>query len=234
MRVYLAGVMLSCAMISSSPVHAQATSTPAPVASVLPSAGTALDDPGPLFDDYYIGPYDLLEITVFQVDDLSRTVRVNARGLIGLPLIGQVQAAGLSARVVEEEIARRLTECCLQDPQVTIFIKEFVSQRVTVEGEVTKPGIFPLSGRTSLLQAIALAAGVSEIADINQVSIFRTLADGNKEQLVFDLEAVRSGKVDDPLIQGNDVVVVGSSTTRSMVKSVTGTLRGFIGFGTVR
>jgi polysaccharide biosynthesis/export protein len=127
-----------------------------------------------------------------------------------------------------------LTECCLQDPQVSIFIKEFVSQRVTVEGEVLKPGIFPLSGRTSLLQAIALASGASQIADVNEVSIFRTLQNGTKEQLVFDLEAIRTGKQDDPLIQGNDIVVVGGSATRSVVKGVADTLRGFIGFGTVR
>jgi polysaccharide export outer membrane protein len=232
MLQYLAGVVLCCAMISLSPAQAE-VSTPAAGSPPVPAAGPAADQ-AEAVDDYYIGPYDLLEITVFQVADLSRTVRVNARGLIGLPLIGQVQAAGLSARVVEEEIARRLSECCLQDPQVTIFIKEFVSQRVTVEGEVMKPGIFALSGRTSLLQAIALASGASQIADINEVSIFRTLPGGNKEQLMFDLEAIRSGKVDDPQIQGNDVVVIGSSTGRSMVKGVTETLRGFIGFGTIR
>jgi polysaccharide export outer membrane protein len=188
----------------------------------------------PPLQDYVIGPHDLLEISVFRVDELSRTVRVNSRGLISLPMIGAVQAAGATAAAVEGEIAARLLECCLQDPQVSIFIKEFVSQRVTVEGEVEKPGVYALTGRTTLLQTIAMAAGVGELADLGDVRVFRGQQDGSTEQLLYDVRAIREGTQPDPLIQGNDIVVVSRSGGLSVVKSVTDTLRGFIGFGTVR
>lgn len=184
--------------------------------------------------EYLMGPHDLLEITVFQVEDLSRTVRVNARGSFSLPMVGQVDAAGRTASEVEAMISDKLRECCLQEPQVTIFIKEFVSQRVTVEGEVAKPGVYALTGRTTLLQALAMASGAGQLAELNEVRIFRTQPDGMKETLVFDIEAIRAGTQADPAIQGNDVVVVAKSGSLATIKSVTDTLRGFIGFGTVR
>lgn len=184
--------------------------------------------------EYLMGPHDLLEITVFQVEDLSRTVRVNARGTFSLPMVGQIDAAGRTASEVEAMISDKLRECCLQEPQVTIFIKEFVSQRVTVEGEVAKPGVYALTGRTTLLQALAMASGAGQLAELNEVRIFRTQPDGMKETLVFDIEAIRGGTQADPTIQGNDVVVVAKSGSLSAIKSVTDTLRGFIGFGTVR
>jgi polysaccharide export outer membrane protein len=210
------------------PAMAQPAGAPeeAPV-SVSPASDANLQD-------YLIGPHDLLEVTVFQVEDLSRTVRVNARGSFSLPMIGQVVAAGLTAGAVETIISDKLRECCLQDPQVTIFIKEFVSQRVTVEGEVAKPGVYAISGRTTLLQAIAMAAGAGQLAELNEVRIFRSQADGMKETLSFNLEAIRSGTQADPVIQGNDVVVVGKSGSLAVIKGITDTLRGFIGFGTVR
>lgn len=182
--------------------------------------------------DYLVGPYDLLEITVFQVEDLSRTVRVNARGTFSLPMVGQVDAAGHTASEIESVVAANLAECCLQDPQVSIFIKEYVSQRVTVEGEVSKPGIYPLTGPTTLLQAIAMASGTGQLAE-DEVRIFRGTPDGIKQGFLYDLDAIRAGKVSDPVIQGNDIVVVGKSGTRSVIKSITDTLRGFIGFGTL-
>jgi polysaccharide export outer membrane protein len=184
--------------------------------------------------EYLIGPYDLLEVTVFQVEELSRVVRVNARGGFSLPMVGYVEAAGRTASQVESAIVEKLLECCLQEPQVSIFIKEFVSQRVTVDGEVAKPGIYSLTGRTTLLQALAMAAGAGQLAELSEVRIFRNLADGRKETLLFNIEAIRSGAQVDPVIQGNDVVVVGRSGTLSVIKGVSDTLRGFIGFGTLR
>lgn len=210
------------------------TSTTAPDVGPVSSAPEVDAMPSSNIDEYVIGPHDLLEISVFQVEELSRTVRINSRGMFSLPLIGVIQAAGLTAADVEADIAGKLYECCLQDPQVSIFIKEFVSQRVTVEGEVQKPGVYPLTGRTTLLQAIAMASGSSELADLGEVRVFRDLKDGMKEQFVFDIRQIREGKVADPLIQGNDIVVVGKSGSLSVIKGVTDTLRGFIGFGTVR
>jgi polysaccharide export outer membrane protein len=167
--------------------------------------------------DYRVGPQDLIEISVFQVPDLSRTVRVNSSGDISLPLIGSMHAGGLTIPELEKSIARRLEEKFLQNPQVTAFVKEFTSQRVTLEGAVAKPGIYPLSGRTTLLQSIAMAGGVTNLADLKGVVVFRQIS-GKKMGAVFDLKAIRSGTAEDPLIYGDDIVVVDESGSKTALR----------------
>lgn len=169
--------------------------------------------------DYRIGPQDLLEISVFQVADLNRTVRVNGSGEISLPLIGTVHAGGRTVQQVEAEIAGKLTRSYLQNPQVSVFVKEFTSQRVTLEGAVNKPGIYPLTGQTTLLQAIAMGAGVNDLANLQGVLVFRVI-DGKKRAAVFDLKQIRKGNAEDPLIYGDDIVVVEESGSRSMFSRI--------------
>jgi len=123
--------------------------------------------------DYRIGPLDLLEISVFQVPDLNKTVRVNSAGQISLPLIGAVQAGGITVQELEKSIAAKLEAKFLQNPQVTAFVKEYTSQRVTVEGAVKAPGVFPLTGRTTLLQTIAQAGGLDGLANTKEIVVFR-------------------------------------------------------------
>src|SRR5690606_3687063 len=164
--------------------------------------------------DYRIGAQDLLEISVFGIDDLSRTVRVNSNGQISLPLIGGVMAGGKTIPEVEDAIAAALEQGYLQDPQVTVFVKEFTSQRVTLEGALEKPGIYPLTGKTTLLQAIAMAQGVSELADLSGVIVFRQI-DGKRAGAVFDLAQVRAGTMPDPEIYGDDIIVVQPSRSQS-------------------
>lgn len=173
--------------------------------------------------EYRIGGQDLLEIEVFQVDDLSRTVRVNSNGQISLPLIGVVQAGGRTVQELEALVAAKLSETYLQAPQVTVFVKEYTSQRVTMEGAVKNPGIFPITGKTSLLQAIAMAGGVSDLANLDGVVVFRTV-DGKKMAAVFSLEQVRAGDAPDPQIYGDDVVVVDQSGAKTGLRRVLETL----------
>jgi polysaccharide export outer membrane protein len=215
--------------------HPAATGIPREVA---PSGhGTALPPPdstGPggayeAVSEYRIGPHDLLQITVFQVDELSRQVRVNSRGMVSLPLIGAIQAGGRTISELESAIAEKLATDLVQDPQVTVFVQEFTSQRVTVEGAVKKPGIFPLTGKTTLLQTIALSEGLDPLADPESVVIFR-MVQGKKTAALFDIRRIRSGDMDDPLIYGDDIVVVDRSGSRAFIKNVTDTLRGFVGF----
>lgn len=182
-------------------------------------------------DEYRIGFSDLLEIAVFQVKELDRSVRVNSRGLITLPLIGAIKAGGLTAPELEMEIAKRLEANYLQDPQVSVFIKEYTSQRVTVEGEVEKAGIYPITGKTTLLQSIALAGGLKNLANPSAIRVFRLDDGGSRRMLVFDVDKVRDGSIPDPNLQNNDIVVVETSTGRSIVKSVTDTIRGLVTFG---
>lgn len=179
--------------------------------------------------DYRIGPLDLLQIQVFQVEDLDREARVNTSGFISLPLIGAIQAGGKTVQEVEREIAAKLSQSYLQNPQVSVFVKEFTSQRVTVEGAVRKPGIYPITGRTTLLQAVALSEGMDPLADPRTVVVFRTIG-GQRMAALFDMVEIRSGEAEDPQIYGDDIVVVEKSGARSAIKGITDTLRGFVGF----
>jgi len=168
--------------------------------------------------DYRIGTEDLLEIQVFGVDQLSRTVRVNSLGNVSLPLIGTIAVGGLTAQEAERLIAGKLSERFLQDPQVGVFIKEFTNQRVTIEGAVQKPGIYPMRGQTTLLRALALAGGQGTMSDMHEVMIFRREADGNRVSQAYDVEKIRRGEVDDPAVVNDDVVVVNRSPARAALR----------------
>ncbi len=171
--------------------------------------------------DYRIGAEDLLDVQVFGVDQLSRTVRVNSRGLVSLPLIGVVAVGGMTAQEAEVAIAKLLAANYLQDPQVSVFIKEYTSQRVTIEGAVQKPGIYPLRGETTLLRSLALAGGQAALSDMKQVLLFRNDAAGKRQVQVYDVERIRKGEVDDPTVVNDDLIVVNRSDTRVMLKDST-------------
>ncbi|WP_374605578.1 polysaccharide biosynthesis/export family protein [Arenimonas sp.] len=169
--------------------------------------------------EYRVGAQDLLEISVFQVEELNRTVRVNSNGQITLPLVGMVQAGGKTVQELEAEIAGKLDESFLQNPQVSVFVTEFTSQRVTLEGAIKKPGIYPITGKTSLLQAIAQAEGVTELANLDGVVVFRTV-EGQRMAAVFSLNQIRSGDAADPQVYGDDIIVVDQSGAKTGLQKV--------------
>jgi polysaccharide biosynthesis/export protein len=169
--------------------------------------------------DYKISPLDVLDVSVFGVKDLDRTVQVSSSGMISLPLINQVRAGGKTAAGLEREIANKLSAAYLQSPQVSVYVKEFNSQRITVDGAVKKPGIFPTTGKISLLQAIALAEGLNEIADPSGILLFRTV-DNKRMVARYDLRMVRSGKINDPYLQAGDIVMVDESSAKTTLRSI--------------
>ena len=168
--------------------------------------------------DYRIGPNDLMDVEVFGVPDLKRTIRVNSSGQISLALVGSVVVAGLSAQAAEELIAKKYTEKYLQNPQVSLFIREFTSQRITLEGAVAKPGIYPITGQVTLLRALALAGGGAAYSDLSQIMVFRTGADGGKLTQTFNLEKIRKGELIDPFIVADDVIVVKRDPIRAALR----------------
>jgi polysaccharide export outer membrane protein len=182
-------------------------------------------------DEYRIGPRDLVEIRVFQVEELQHTARVNSKGLISVPLVGTMRIGGLTESQAEHFLAAKLGETYLQDPQVSVFVKEYESRKFTVEGEVKDPGVFALRGPTTLLQAIAMADGLERLADADGVVLFRAVAAGKIAGFVVDLEKVRSGEVEDPLLAAGDKIVVPREGSRVFLETMVNTLRGFIGFG---
>lgn len=168
--------------------------------------------------DYRIGAQDLLAISVFGVQELAKEVRVNSNGQISLPLIGGMMAGGLTIPELERELARKYADGYLQNPQVSVFVKEFTSQRVTLEGAVAKPGIYPITGRTTLLQAIALAGGIDDkTADLGGIVLMRQV-DGKRMAAAYDLREVRRGVVADPVIYGDDIVVVEQSASKTALR----------------
>ncbi len=189
---------------------------PAPIAGNTPSA-TPLQpgEAGPR--DYRIGSQDLLEIRVYGIDDLKREVRVNTRGMVTLPLIGPVEVGGRTSEEAETLIAGAYAKDYLQDPQVSVFIKEFTSQRITVEGAVARPGIYPIRGDTTLVQAIALAGGQGQLPDLTEVMVFRLEA-GQRRTHTYDLIRIRSGEIPDPKLVNEDIVVVKREANRVVLR----------------
>ena len=177
---------------------------------------------------YRIGPDDLLEVRVFGVQELSKQVRVDARGYIVLPLIGRVRADGLTSDELAQTIAALLAKDYLQDPDVSIFILEFTTQRITLEGAVVKPGIYPIKGETTLLQAIASASGMEKRADRSSVHIFRKLPTGQNRMYTYNIDMIRSGRITDPQVLGNDIVVVQIAGSRELLTN--SILRDFVDF----
>lgn len=114
--------------------------------------------------DYIVGPLDVLTINVWKHADLSGTFRVGAEGSLTFPLLGAVKVGGLSRRDIEQELQRRLADGFVRDPQVTVGVEEFHSQRVFITGEIREPGAIPLSGPMTLLEALARAGSVTERA----------------------------------------------------------------------
>lgn len=188
-----------------------AAAAPAVPTDAVPATGVS----GPR--DYRVGPLDLLTVDVFGLPDLKREVRVSASGDFSLPLAGTLHAQGLTLLELQGEIARRLSERYLENPQVTVFVKEYVSQRVTIEGAVKMPGVMALSGRTSLLQVVAMAGGVDREANLKGVVIYRSIGE-RRRAAVFDLRKIRSGELVDPEVVANDVVVVDYSGSRSALR----------------
>jgi polysaccharide export outer membrane protein len=162
--------------------------------------------------EYQIGAKDLLEISVFEVPELNITVRVSENGMISLPLLGEVQAAGLDRADLEKKIAAMLEKNYLKNAQVTIFIKEFQSKKISVMGAVREPGMHDLIGRQSLLQVISMAGGLSEQAS-DSVVIFRQFRSLPGQSLVVrldDLLLKANPKYNIPIFPGDVINVPGS------------------------
>jgi polysaccharide biosynthesis/export protein len=189
-------------------------------ASSIPSAvgvdqGPALparsvDNPGA----YKVGYADVLDISVFKAPELARTVEVAESGTITFPPVGEVSVVGKTVRDIEHDLAKTLGAKYLRSPQVTISVKEFNSQPVTVEGAVMQPGLHALKGKTTLLQLIAMSGGIDRDVTDSTVVLFRN-ADGERHATKFNIDDIGTGQAPDPLIFPGDMVVANSSPLKA-------------------
>jgi len=210
------GVVLA-ACLAGAALGQETASTGVPVASARAAAPS-----------YVIGVKDSLSIDVFDVPSLGETAVVDNTGYIDMPLIGQVAAAGRTPNELSLEIAAALSAKYMKDPIVTVSVKDAASKKITVDGEVTQPGMYEITPGTTLTQVVALAKGPDQVADAHHVSIIRGTG-AAKTVTVYDLEDIRDGKAVDPQVQANDIVVVDSSGTRKFVRDF-GSVISFLGW----
>jgi polysaccharide biosynthesis/export protein len=164
--------------------------------------------------EYFIGPEDVLNITVWRNVDLSREVTVRPDGRISLPLIGDIIAVGRTPAQLSEDISSKLKEY-KENPQVSIVIKEVNSYAIYVLGEVAKPGKYPLRSKTTLLQGITIASGFTATAARNKIVVFRFAKDGAgqvKIKASYDDIVLRDGSNQNIELKPGDQIVVPSET----------------------
>lgn len=170
-----------------------------------------------------IGALDTLNVSVFQVESLTGEFKVDDAGKIDYPLLGAVQAQGRTTDELSQQLAAALSQKYLQSPNVQVAIKERAEQRVTVDGSVKLPGVYKVKGPTTLIQAVAMAQGLTEDANPSRVYVFRTIH-GERVAGAFDLKMIRRAQAEDPVIYGNDVVVVDGSKNRQMFRDLLQTI----------
>lgn len=194
--------------------------------SQSPQVTVAAVDPKEPRANTAIGPLDRLEVSVFREPELSAVdVPVDESGRVVLPLVGGLSAAGKTTEALAEEIEGKLRHY-LRDPKVSVLVKQAASKRITVAGAVTEPGVFPVEGRTTLLQAVSLAKGPSQVARLDQALIFRT-QNGKSTAARFNLGAIAKGDAPDPEVLPGDTVAIGSSRMKTAWRDVMMTMRTF-------
>lgn len=166
-----------------------------------------------------IRPLDTIEVQVFGVEQLSGTFTVGIRGDVDLPLLGPVPASGLTAEQLSDRVEARYRDGYVRDPQVFINLDRELANTVTMDGSWSSNGVYPWRPRMTLMQASAIAGGTRQGAIPKRTFIFRTI-DGERRVAAFDLSDIRRGKMQDPAIYPDDIIVVDGSETRDAVRDV--------------
>jgi polysaccharide biosynthesis/export protein len=200
MRIVFACIVAT--LLLSFGAHGQESTTSPPVSEKPGSkAPASVESP-----DYKIGPQDVLRIDVWKEPEISRSVPVRPDGKVSLPLLNDVQAAGLTAVQLASNIRDGLTKF-ITSPQVTVIVTEINSRRVYCNGEVMKPGAMPLLPNMTALQALSSCGGFAQFARVKGIYILRS-EHGQQVQLPFNYKDVVKGKNPDVQLQPGDIIVV--------------------------
>jgi polysaccharide export outer membrane protein len=195
----IGGALAAAALVVTPAVEAQQAAP----ASKAPARASAAGS------DYVIGPEDVLQVTVWKNDNLSRVVPVRPDGKISLPLLHDVQAAGLTAMQLRDKVSRALAEF-MPNPEVSVIVTDIRSFRVSVMGEVQRPGVLLLKSSTTVLEAIAMAGGFRDFASPSKIVVVRRDAAGQSQKIPFNYnKAIRNGETEDNIVlKTGDVIVV--------------------------
>jgi polysaccharide biosynthesis/export protein len=159
-------------------------------------------------DDFVIGSEDVLDINVWREPEMSRTVPVRPDGKISLPLLGEFEAAGSTAKQLQAKIAQKL-DAIVNNPQVTVIVKEIRSQKYSITGEVNRPGSYPLSGEMTVLDAVAVAGGLKDFAKPKKMYILRRSGNGAVQRIAVNYKEILDGSAkDNPVLLARDTIVV--------------------------
>ena len=177
-------------------------------------AAIAVDQGEQMPARYSLAPGDVISVRVFDEADLSvEEIALDNAGIVSLPLIGDVRAAGLTATELAHAIEAAYAADYLRDPRVSVLVKKAQTRTIAVEGEVELPGVYPYAEGQTLLTALALARSPTEKAKLDEIMIFRTVA-GERMAGRFDAQAIRGGRMPDVALLPGDTVVVGFSSSR--------------------
>lgn len=207
MRVRLTAVAVAAAVLCLAPLGAVALAAqsgqPSPAAKEAPASPAAGTSPS-----YVIQPGDVLDIQVWKEPEVSKTIPVRPDGKISLPLVNDIQASGLTAGVLTNDLTQRLKKF-ISDPQVTVMVTQINSQRFYVMGEVTRGGTYPLVPGMTVLQGLSGAGGFTPFANPKKIYILRD--EGAKQvKYPFNYKDVVKGKNQDEniaLLPGDTIVV---------------------------
>jgi polysaccharide export outer membrane protein len=198
-RASLTGILITLPVSAAFP---QSAPGQRPVAQTAPAPYVTVAPP----PDYVIGADDVLSIVFWKESDISGRVRVRPDGKISLPLLGEVEAAGLTPDTLRQQL-ETVARPFFADISATVMVNEVNSRRVFVTGAVGRPGAFPLNGRMTVLQALALAGGFTESADKEHVEVLG-MDDARPGRLRFNYKTVLDGKAPDVALKPGDTVVV--------------------------
>jgi polysaccharide export outer membrane protein len=204
-----------------------------PVATVPASGVTLLESlPQPTGGDTrqatrvnYVGSFTELSVDVYGVPELQREILTDGEGKFSFPLVGILDGAGKSPTQLAGEIEDRLRGRFVRNPQVTVNFKSasnplhMLSQAVTIDGQVQRPGQYPLVGRATLMRAVSLAGGLTELAKRDEVLVFRKV-DDRQYVGIYNLQAIRRGNYADPEVFPNDIIVAGDSSQRRLFEDI--------------
>lgn len=207
------GVLSGCAgkvaPIGGAPslVAVEASAMPEPTQASTGNAG-----------QFQLQAFDKIRVEVFGVETLQRSISVDGDGRIAFPLVGELEARGKTPAELAGEIENALRGSnFVRNPDVTVTILEAPGRTVAVDGQVNRPGEFPVLPNATLIRAVALAGGVTEHARVDDVVLFRNIGD-KKYVGLYNLGAIRRGNYADPQIFSGDVVVVGESNQRRLLE----------------
>ena len=194
LRTGLLSLVLSVSPVGqTNPASQAGGSAPVDATATLPATSVATSGGRPHDNSFVIGNDDRLAINVWKEPDLTRTIPVRSDGKISLPLVGELQASGLTPLQLEAAIATKL-KSYVTEPEVTVIVEQINSQKFNILGQVTKPGSYSLSAATTVLDAIAAAGGFRDFAKQKSIYILRKNSSGGEIRIPFNYKEVIKGK----------------------------------------